>query len=114
MCYTAYKELSLISHCEVLNKQASKPSDYRIYKGLSHIIFYFTIPLEGGLTDVMIFILQMEKLDEGITSDSHSVSLTNWAALGFRTIFSDLLMLIRLNSFLFSILDHFSFIVLNL
>jgi len=34
----------LISLCEVLNKQASKPSDYRIYKGLPHIIFYFTIP----------------------------------------------------------------------
>ena len=54
MCYTAYRELSLISHCEVLNKQASKPSDYTIYKGLPHIIFYFTIPLEGGLTDVIL------------------------------------------------------------
>ena len=61
----------------------------------------------------MLFYM-MEKLDERITSDSHRILLTNWAGLEFRTVFSDLLMLIWLNSFLFSVLDHFSFIVLNL
>ena len=41
----------------------------------------------------MLFYM-MEKLDERITSDSHRILLTNWAGLEFRTVFSDLLMLI--------------------
>lgn len=56
----------LISHHEVLNKQAFIFSAYNIYREFPHIISYFTISLEKGLAGIMVFILQMKKLNQGI------------------------------------------------
>lgn len=53
----------LICHCDTLNKQTFKPSNYKVYRRLSHVSYFTIIPLEEGLTDVRIFILQMRKLD---------------------------------------------------
>lgn len=41
-----------------------------------HIISYFTITLEEGLADIIIFILEMKKLNQGIMSDLPKVTLT--------------------------------------
>lgn len=76
--YTAYRGFYLfylISHHEVLNKQVLIFSAIKLTDGLC-IISYFTISLEEGLADIMIFILQMKKLNQGIMSDLPTVTLT--------------------------------------